>query len=331
MTSSPLGFLSLSALPILFLLSFGPGHAPSQPGYRSRVGTASEPLFTIPEHDLYPESVAYDSGSGDYFLSSMAQSRILRIHTDGSYEDFVRGLEPRLQSSVGIKVDAQRRRLWVCTGRWTLFGGPEVPAVTGVLLFDLDDGALLRSWLMDQPSPGQIFNDIALAADGDAYVTTTLFGRIYRISPEQENMELLLDRPGLQTNGITLGPEGDVLFFTLDRDIAWMDLATGEVRRVEGPEEASPGTDGLYFIDGSLVALQPRRRRIVRFRLDDSLTTIRKVEVLAEDEETFAYPTTGVLVGDRLVYVATSYADRPRNPDSVVQHPDLLIRALPLR
>jgi sugar lactone lactonase YvrE len=295
------------------------------------VVAGSEPLFTIPEHDLYPESVAYDPVSGDYFLGSMGQSRILRIHPDGSYGDFVRDLEPKLRSSLGMKVDAPRRRLWVCSGRWTLFGDQEGAAFTGVLLFDLDDGALIRSWLMAQPSPGQIFNDIALAANGDAFVSTTLFGRIYRISPEEEDMELLLDRPGLQTNGITLGPEGDVLFFTLDRDINRMDLETGEVRRLEGPEEASPGTDGLYFHDGSLVALQPRRQRIVRFRLDESLRTIRRVEILAEAEETFAYPTTGVLVGDRLVYVATSYADRPRNPDSVVQHPDVLIRALPLR
>ncbi len=40
---------------------------------------ASRLLFSIPEFDLYPESIATDPVSGDYFLSSMSSSRILRV------------------------------------------------------------------------------------------------------------------------------------------------------------------------------------------------------------------------------------------------------------
>lgn len=290
----------------------------------------SQLLFTIPEHDLYPESVAHDPGTGDFFVSSMAHRRILRVHADGSYENFAVG-GPHLQGPIGMKVDAERRLLWVCTGRYTLFAGSsETPPQTGVLLFDLDDGSLINTWLMSQPSPGEIFNDLALASDGTAYVTTTLFGRVYRISPAIAEMELVFEAAGTQTNGIALGPNEQYLFFTLGRSISRLDLKTGDLMDVTIPNEAGVGTDGLYFVDGSLVIVQPRAKRIARLFLNADLNTVDRVHVLAEDHPDFAYPTTGVVVGNALVFVATSFADVPRNDDSERQHQDVLIHRIPL-
>jgi sugar lactone lactonase YvrE len=294
--------------------------------------TEAQLLFTLPEHDLYPENIAFDPASGDYFLSSMGQSRILRIHPDGTYEDFVRGLEPELQSSVGMKVDAQRRRLWVCSGWWTLFSGSvEASLRTGVLLFDLDSGQLLKSWLVEQPSAGHIFNDLTLASNGDAYVTSTLFGRIYRISADANEMEMVLETPGSHNNGITFGPDERYLFFTLDREISRLDLDSGELLQVQVPNEGALGSDGLYYVDGSLISVKPRFEQIVRLHLNEAMDGVDGVEVLAEDAEALAYPTTGVVVGDHLVFVATSYADVPRNPDAAQQHPEVEIRRLRLR
>jgi hypothetical protein len=314
----------------LLVLALGPFDSSGQARAQAHVQSpGAEILFTIPEHDLYPENIAFDPRSGDYFLGSMGQSRILRIHPDGSYEDFVAGLEPVLQTTVGMKVDAQRRFLWVCTGRYTLFGGEAgAPSRTGVLLFNLDDGELLQSWLVDQPDPGHIFNDIALAPNGDAYVTTTLFGQVYRIRPDAEEMELLLDVPENQTNGITLDPEGRYLFFTLGRTISRLDLRTRELTEIPVPDDAGAGTDGMYFLDGALVVLKPRLGQIARLVLNESLEGVERVEVLAQGDPSFVYPTTGVLVGDDLVFVATSYANVPRNVRSREQHPDVLIQRL---
>jgi hypothetical protein len=60
------------------------------------------------------------------------------------------------------------------------------------------------------------------------------------------------------------------------------------------------------------------------------MDTVTRVEVLAEGDPDFDYPTTGVLVGDTLVFVATSFADIPRNAGTIDQHPDVLIHYLPL-
>ena len=54
-------------------------------------------------------------------------------------------------------------------------------------------------------------------------------------------------------------------------------------------------------------------------------STADRVEILAQDHADFAYPTTGVVAGDKLVIVGTSYANVPRNTDSPKQHGDVLI------
>jgi sugar lactone lactonase YvrE len=291
--------------------------------------------FNIPEHDLFPENIAYDSVSRNYYLGSLSQSRILVIREDGSYQNFVSSPPPGhgLLSSAGMKVDAQRRVLWVCTGRFTLLAAyDEAPARTGVLAFDLEDGTPIGSWLIDQESDYHIFNDLALATDGDVYATTTLLGRIYRISANSEEMELVYQLgEGRHNNGIALDGDEKHLFLTVDRTIHRLELATGDLLELDIPEDDAVGTDGLYVYNQSLVAVKPRFKQISQIFLNDDATASDRVVTLVQDHKDFAYPTTGVIVGDILVFVATSYADVPRNTESAEQHPDVLIYEIALK
>jgi hypothetical protein len=295
---------------------------------------ASDPVlkFTIPEHDLYPENIAYDSVSKSYFLSSMARSRILRIRENGSYDDFVSMPGSNLLSSVGMKVDAKRRRLWVCSGRFTLFRDhADAPARTGVLLFDIDEGRLIKEWHLPQESDYHIFNDISLTADGDAYATTTLIGRIYRLSADAEEMELVHQlEEGRHNNGIDLDPSGRFIFVTVDRSISRLEPATGKLVEMRVPGEAALGSDGLYFYENSLIVVKPRFKEVSRLFLNQDMTAVERVVILAKDHPDFAYPTTGAVVGDRLLLVSTSFADVPRNPAKKKQHGDIKIHQLML-
>ena len=62
--------------------------------------------------------------------------------------------------------------------------------------------------------------------------------------------------------------------------------------------------------------------------LNDSHTVVERFDVLASSHRDFAYPTTGVLVGDTFVLVAASYADRPRRDGVAAQHGDIYIHQL---
>jgi len=315
------------------ILLFTAAHAIEAEG--TDFGDESGPVlkFTIPEHDLYPENIAYDEISGDYFLGSMSQSRIIRIHDDGSYEDFLSSSASGLSSSIGMKVDAVRRVLWVCTGRFTLYADYDAaPAMTGVLSFNVDDATPVDKWLLEQESDYHIFNDVALAANGDAYATTTLLGTVYKIPAGGGEWELILQLDaGSHNNGITLDRDGQYLFLTIDRSIYRMDLETRDLVELVVPEGEALGTDGLYFHDNSLVSMKPRFNRISQLFLNEDFSAADRVEVLAQDHEDFAYPTTGVLVGDKLVFVATSFANVPRNTESAQQHSDVLIYEVGLK
>ncbi len=192
---------------LLVVLGMAADASPDLLAEGSQVEVAkTERRFAIPEHDFFPESIAHDPVSGDYFLGSMSHARILRIHPDGSYEDFLTSPVPELASSIGLKADADRRILWVCTGRFSLFASPGPgPPRTGLLQLDLDSGALLASWLVSQESPYHICNDMQLAADGSALVTTTLIGRTYRVAPCEpircRNAPYLIEHWSVRFNG----------------------------------------------------------------------------------------------------------------------------------
>ena len=97
---------------------------------------------------------------------------------------------------------------------------------------------------------------------------------------------------------------------------------------IPAPDEAGVGTDGLYFVEGSLVVVKPRLKQVSRLLLNDALDAVEIVEILAGEDPALAYPTAGVVVVDKLVFVATSHADVPRNADSPIQHPEVLIQSL---
>jgi hypothetical protein len=68
------------------------------------------------------------------------------------------------------------------------------------------------------------------------------------------------------------------------------------------------GVDGLYWHRGALVGVQNgvTPARVVRFCLDPSGRSVRRVDVLDRNPALADEPTLGAIAGDSLVYVATS-------------------------
>ncbi len=68
------------------------------------------------------------------------------------------------------------------------------------------------------------------------------------------------------------------------------------------------GIDGLYLYRGDLIGVQngTSPQRIIRLRLDHAGKTAKHLEVLQQNLPEWSEPTNGVIVGDKLVYIATS-------------------------
>src|SRR5207247_1180125 len=128
-----------------------------------------------------------------FFLGSLFKRKIVRIGSGGEasgqprIRDFAATGQDGLWQVLGMKVDARRRRLWVMTAAGKAAGAQE--GCSAALVYDLGTGTLARRYLVDNGKARHLFNDIALAADGRAFLTDSEAGMVWRIGPGKDAPE----------------------------------------------------------------------------------------------------------------------------------------------
>jgi len=278
-----------------------------------RVVRTSTEAFRLAEKDLIPEGIAHDPVTGDFFLGSLHKQKIVRVDGSGRARDFKTSGQDGLWQVLGMNVDAKRRRLWVVTAAGQEAGPQD--GCSAVLVYDLVSGALDRRYSMDNADAHHFLNDVALAADGRAFVTDSLNGRVWRIDPGKEGFRSLVapftfDYP----NGLALSPDERRLYVAdFARGISIVDPESGEIRPLSHPDNVSlHGIDGLYAHSSGLIGVQngAGTERIVRYRLDEAGTKVRSLDVLESRNPVFAIPTTGVIAGSDFYFIANSLVDQ---------------------
>ena len=262
-----------------------------------------------------PESLAFDPASGSFFLGSMHKRKIVRRDPDGTVRDWA-GPDRGLWSIIGIKIDPAAGELWAnsCNLGDDL---PMTPPDTGtvgrgaLLRFRLADGAVLGRYEPPATARPICFNDLALSAGGDVYLTAGRNG-IWRLPAGRRapgGLERLVADSTLWLNGIATGPDGTLYAADDSLGPLLVDVATGGWRRVAAPADTPlRGIDGLYVHQDALVWVQNGvdPQRVVQAPLDSGRAAIRELRVLDAGHPDYASPTTGVMVGDTLFYVATA-------------------------
>jgi sugar lactone lactonase YvrE len=273
----------------------------------------SKEAFRVPEKDLIPEGLAHDPATGAFFLGSLYKRKVVRVGADGQVRDFTASGQDGLWQVLGMKVDAARRRLWVVTAAGEEAGPQE--GCSALLVYDLGTGTLARRYFLDNAEARHFLNDVALAADGRAFVTDSRTGGVWRIDPGRDGFTPLVkpftfDYP----NGIALSADERRLYVADGtKGISIVDPASGDVRPLSHPGNVSLyGIDGLYVHASGLIGVQngAGTERIVRYRLDGEGTQVRSLDVLESRNPVFAIPTTGVLVGASFYYIANSRIDQ---------------------
>jgi len=75
------------------------------------VGSAPAGI-TVKAPNVFPEGVAYDEKTGEFFVGSMRKGVIGAFKADGKYRELAK--DPLLVSSVGLHADPERGRLLAC-------------------------------------------------------------------------------------------------------------------------------------------------------------------------------------------------------------------------
>jgi hypothetical protein len=270
-----------------------------------RLGLAPRAAFTVEERDLLAEGIAWDDAGRALFVGSKYQGKIVRVDASGVARPFTTGL----LGVLGVRVDAAHGLLWAATngepGARTDAAGRGASALVAI---DLVTGAVRARY-----TPGSkgkhLLNDVAVAADGTAYVTDSDAGAVLAARPGASTLTPFVAAGVFHyPNGIAF--LGKTLYVADGTGIARVDDAGGAHPMAHDAAVETRGIDGLYACGDGLLGIQNGRRpySVVSFTLGGA-DAIAHARTLYADDGALPSPTTGALDGASLLLVANSDTD----------------------
>jgi len=291
-------------------------------------------LFALlPDPTASSEGIAFDPVSKHLFVGTN-HGEILRVDERGSVSNLVsRG--SGLLEVLGLKVDAERRLIWAATATFPdLFSAEPKPGagVSGVYAFRLDNGKLAHRYSLDERPVLHGFNDLALARNGDVYVTDSAQAAVYKVHAGK--LELFVRDEHLTfANGIALAPDQKRLYVAHVEGISLIDLPTRKAERLSVPANVSVNSiDGLAYDRGDLIGVQSSQylARVVRIFLGDGGRSVKGVSTMNSRCPAEYNQTTAAVGGDQLYVVAGAPAvDSAASP--LAKEPKPQIVKIPLR
>jgi hypothetical protein len=209
--------------------------------------STSRLAFRISQPDLIPEGIAWDARTGAYFVGSLYRKKIVRVDAEGRATDFVAAGQDGLEDVLGLKVDPEKRRLWICTAA-SPRAGPRAGS-SGLLVYDIDSGKPVAAhWLRD-PGTKHLLNDLVFTGSGEVFVTDSDAETVYRLASGGTDLTVFVG-PGKfrYPNGIALDADEKRLYVAdFEHGLSVVDIATQASRPVTHPPGVSThGIDGLF-------------------------------------------------------------------------------------
>jgi sugar lactone lactonase YvrE len=209
------------------------------------------PVLTPTAENLFPEGVAWDPSRRSLLVGSFTQPALISaVGRDGVARTVV--TDPDLFGFVGMKVDAARNRIVAVNGN------PFAPGASFLGVYDLQTGA--RERLVDLSGPGHAANDVTLDPAGNAYVTDTGAGAVYKVDRAGHVTTLVSDPrllPAPGANGIAWHPRGYLVVANYTTGKFYR-LSRGHLTELH-QRQPLVGADGIILRpDGTLVVVTNR-------------------------------------------------------------------------
>jgi len=264
--------------------------------------------FTIDEKDLIPEGITYDPATHQFFISSICKEKVVAVDDKGSARDFLKSGQDGILQTLGMKVDNQTRRFWVVSNMDA--GNIHQSAVH---VFDIESGTLIKKFILSKDT-AHLFNDIALAGNGDAYITDSYSRVIYTVPADLAGLRPFAESDSFLkgSNGLVVSPDGKLLYVATSEGITIVNLKTLDIRPIRNPGKVSAaGIDGLVFFKESLFGVTNSKDNesemfIARYKLSTDLKEISGIEIIDKGNPLFNLPTTCVIAGDYLYCLANT-------------------------
>ena len=269
------------------------------PAVAAATPVAGGRVFALPGGGGFPEGIAYDEETGDFYTGSVVDGTIYRGNVDaGAVEVFLPGEPGRV--ALGLALD-DAGRLFVAGGET---GAVAVyDTATRQILLEVANGL----------APNTFLNDIAVSPAGDAYITDSFNPRLYRIpataipaglgtpapASPTDTLEVFVEftttgfdlvQPGFNANGIVSTPDGRYLLLvqTNTGSLYRVDAEMGETIQVDLGEGGLPGGDGLALDGRTLYVVREGQITLVALGPDYASGTVGA----SFSDPSFSTPTT---------------------------------------
>lgn len=281
--------------------------------------------YVLPGAAVFPEGVTVLDGS--YYATSTNGGAIYRGDLrQRRAEVFLPPGQHGRTAAIGLKATATRL---------VIAGG-----ATGLVsVYDRRSGSRVAQFSNGASEQRPTFlNDVAIAPNGDAYVTDSVRPVLYRISAAQlarpvagrQSLPVyrnftgtaLRYQSGFNVNGLVATPDGRFVIVAQSNTgkLYRVRLADRTVSRVDLGRALLTGADGLVLLDSRvLYVVRNALERVVEVRLGPVYGTGRVVS--GTTDPAFQFPTTAAVAGDRLLVVNSQFAGPGEPPFTLTSIP----------
>jgi len=268
-------------------------------------GTGQTQSIELPGERVFPEGIALDESSGDFYVGSTDDGAIYRgsaAEPDAEVEVFAEPGADGRTAVTGMELDASGR-LFVA-GRDTGL----------IFVYDTSSGELVDRFDTGGDDEPTLVNDIAVTSDA-VFVTDSFRPVLYRLPVSGDDVGAPEEWLRFEDGPLTYGEGFNLNGIVTTGDERWLVVVhygTGELFRIEirsgavVPIDLDGGTvengDGMLLIGSTLyVARAAPEQEILVIDLDVEAAAGRIVDRIQDDA--FAYPTTIAAFRGRLLVV----------------------------
>ena len=270
----------------------------------------------------YPEGIAYAPTLDRFLVSSLTQGKIGTVDQQGNYADLIR--DSLLIAAVGLKV--QNERLYVCHGDLgvsTKTTTTSAMKTAGLYISDLKTGTAIRRVNLATllPTANHYANDLALDAQGNAYVTDSFSPVIYRVPADASLPATVLvnstrfQGEGFNLNGIVWHPDNYLIVAKANEGKLFKVNLNQSNAITEVTGVSLPGGDGMVLYNNVLYVVN-NRNRVSQVRSTDGWATASLVKT---DSTGYDQTTTNTVLNGQIYSLnarigETSAAAMAKNP-----------------
>jgi sugar lactone lactonase YvrE len=208
----------------------------------------------------FPEGGTFDPSDDAFYVGSLGDGTVRRVDAITGEERVVfTETAPGRWWTLGMDIDVTRRRLWVCA----MDDRSPAPRAGHVWVFDTTTGRRIANHALSTAAMDATCTDVAVTADGRAYVCDREQGRIYRAEVSAAPT-VFVNSPALSArfigqNAMLVLPDQSALLTVLygPPSLVRVDLRDASVRAVTINGRFSDltplaGADGMTYANGSV-------------------------------------------------------------------------------